>query len=123
MSAPSTTTFEFPNVPYYFMVTLPAGAGEPLQRLTIGQQGFDQIKYKLSRTWAYANGQRQQRIPLGAVGIDSEGTVTVNFEPALLPGTTVTVGLRSRYNPDTGGVYLFGVTGHFRLERRCIANF
>jgi hypothetical protein len=98
------------HVPYYFTVTHPEGVGEPLQRLTFSQEGFDQIQYSLSRTWAYANGQRQQRIPLGEVSGDRQGTITVNFEPAVSPGTTVTIGLQSRRNPSTGGVYLFGVT-------------
>ena len=106
-----------PNVAYYFTVTVPADAGEPLQRLTIAQQGFDQIRYKLPRTWAYANQQRQHRLSLSDVSVDRQGTLSVQFEPVVPPGTTVTVGVRSRHNPDTGGVYLFGVTAFPQGEK------
>ena len=99
-----------PNVAYYFTVMVPPDAGEPLQRLTITQTGFDQIKYNVARTWAYANEQRQNRLPLSDVTVDRQGALTVNFASGVTPGTTVTVGLRSRRNPSTGGVYLFGVT-------------
>ena len=99
---------------YYFTVELPADAGEPLQKVVIAQrQGQDDITFRLDKTVAY-NGthrRKQEKLTLQNVSQDEETeAITIIFANPIPPGTTFTIGLKPRRNPDWGGVYLFGVT-------------
>ena len=99
---------------YYFTVELPADAGEPLQKVVIAQrQGVDDISFYLDKTVAY-NGthrRKEEQLTLENVSQDEETeAITVIFANPIPPGTTFTVRLRPKRNPDVGGVYLFGVT-------------
>ena len=99
---------------YYFTVELPADAGEPLQKVVIAQrQGADDIAFRLDKTAAYNGTHRRKEgvLNLQNVSQDEETkAITIIFADPIPPGTTFTVGLRPRRNPDFGGVYLFGVT-------------
>ncbi|MEC4892249.1 MAG: DUF2808 domain-containing protein [Oscillatoria sp. PMC 1051.18] len=99
---------------YYFTIDLPADAGEPLGKVTIAQrEGFEDIKFELEDTFAFVGTHRNKgkRLNVSQVNKNEEtGAITVNFEPAIPPGTTFTVGLKPKRNPLYGGVYLFGVT-------------
>lgn len=113
----ATTTFNSVNVwnaTYYFTIDVPQQAGEPLQRVTITQrEGGDNIRYDLKDTRAFEGTRhdRGQKLKLGEVTRDREKrTITVNFDPPVVPGKTVTIGLRPVKNPLSSGVYLFGVT-------------
>ncbi len=113
----ATTTFDSVNAwgaTYYFTLAIPQQAGEPLQRVTINQrEGGDNIRYDLEDSRAF-EGTRHDRgalVKLGEVTRDRKTrTVTVNFNPPVPPGKTVTIGLRPVKNPMFPGVYLFGVT-------------
>ena len=112
----ATTTFRDPAVPatYYFTLSLPANAGEPLQRVTFTQhQGMEDIQFDLKRTNAEAEtlSNSRQRLSLGEVTRNRKTkTVSVTFNPPVPPGRTVKIGLGSVSNPLYGGTYLFGVT-------------
>ena len=97
---------------YYFTIELPSDAGEPLQKVTLNlRQGADDIRFRIDDTFAFIgppNGDREMLTQTAT--IDEDDTISVVFEPPISPGTTFTVGLRPRRNPDLGGVYLFGVT-------------
>jgi len=114
----TTTTFGTPITPstYYFTLSLPEEAGEPLQRVTFTQhQGLENIEFDLKRTGAEAEtlSDSKQRLTLGEVTRDRKTkTVSLMFNPPVPPGTTVTIGLRAVSNPRHGGVYLFGVTAY-----------
>ena len=99
---------------YYFTIELPADAGEPLQKVVIAQRrGADDISFYLDKTVAYNGTHRRKRekLALQNVSQDEETkAITVVFDNPIPPGTTFTVGLRPKRNPDVGGVYLFGVT-------------
>ncbi len=99
---------------YYFTLRVPETAGEPLQQVAIAQrEGADTIRYDLDETFAFVQSEAQPRtqIPVGEVTADRKArTVTVNFDPPVAPGQTVTIGLRPVRNPGVSGVYLFGVT-------------
>ncbi len=97
---------------YYFTLSLPADAGEPLQRVTIAQrQAADNIRFSLDKTQAFADQDRESEVSLGEVVDDKETqAVSVVFNPPVQPGQSVTIRLRPRRNPDVPGVYLFGVT-------------
>lgn len=103
---------------YYFTLTLPADAGEPLQRVTLAQhQGTENIRFDLRHTTAYVGNQRKNRLPLAAVTQDPQTRIiTVTFDPPVAAGTTVTIALEPIQNP-LGGVYLFGVTAYPQGEK------
>ncbi|WP_373525775.1 DUF2808 domain-containing protein [Nostoc sp.] len=115
----ATTTYKDVNVwgaTYYFTINVPENAGESLQRVTIAQrEGAENIRYNLDDTRAFVGtrdrDRQESRLTLGAVTSDRKArTVTVNFEPPVTPGQTVTIALRPVNNPSFSGVYLLGVT-------------
>jgi hypothetical protein len=99
---------------YYFTLELPANAGEPLQRVTIGQrQGVDDIRFDLEDTRAFEGTPRNkgEKLTLKAVTQDDQTkAISVTFDPPIQPGKTFTIGLRPIRNPSSGGAYIFGVT-------------
>ncbi len=99
---------------YYFTLKLPENAGEPLQKLTISQRkGEDDIRFRVEETFAFKGTHRNkgERLTLQTVSRDEEtGTISVIFDPPILPGTTFSVRLQPRRNPSSGGLYLFGIT-------------
>ncbi len=104
---------------YYFRLSLAADAGEPLQQVTIAQrEAPDEVRFSLEKTQAFADQDREARLPLGAVAEDEETqTISVIFDPPVQPGKSVTIRLRPRRNPDAAGVYLFGVTAFPQGEK------
>ena len=106
---------------YYFTLNLPQTADESLGKVTINlRQGADDIDYKLERTIAAVGTARNktQEIAIADVLFDEETeTVTVTFAEPIAPGTTFTVGLKPKRNPDLGGTYLFGVTAFPQGEK------
>ncbi|WP_088240196.1 DUF2808 domain-containing protein [Calothrix rhizosoleniae] len=103
------------GVRYYFTISLPENAGEPLQKVTINQyQGLENIDFRLKKTISFVGtpSRRGKKIPLQDVTRDKKSrTVSITFDPPVYPGTTITIGLKPYYNPMHGGIYLFGVTG------------
>lgn len=94
---------------YYFTFSVPEDAGEPLQQLTFNQRdGVEQIAFRLKPTRAYRT--RRQPVALSAVTTDEQNQVSIQFEQPIMPGEQITVNLKAKRNPNTGGVYLFGVT-------------
>ncbi|MEH2022530.1 DUF2808 domain-containing protein [Nostoc sp.] len=120
----ATTTYKDVNVwggTYYFTINVPENAGESLQKVTIAQkEGVENIRYNLDDTRAFvgtrdAEGglrdRKETQLKLGAVTNERETrTVSVNFDPPVTPGQTVTIALRPVSNPSFSGVYLLGVT-------------
>ncbi len=108
----------FRGADYYFTFHVPDDAGEPLQQLTFRQRrGLEQIDFLVGATRAYPFRRRKQAIGLTAM-TDAEQQVSVRFERPILPGETITVGLKAKRNPNLGGVYLFGVTAFPVGEKR-----
>lgn len=103
-----------PRTTYFFTISLPTNAGVPLQRVTINQiEGIENIQFKLKDTYAFEGKgwDGDQKVTLGEVTRDKEKpTISVNFNPPVPPGKTVTIALRAVRNPFSSGVYLFGVT-------------
>jgi Protein of unknown function (DUF2808) len=95
---------------YLFTLQLPADASEPLGRVMLQQtEGVDGVEFNLKGTYAYLNGDRNQRTTVEATQVKPD-TLELTFNPPIPPNSTVTIGLRPYTNPRTGGVYLFGVT-------------
>ncbi len=96
---------------YYFTLSIPQDAGEPLERVKFFQtEGLSRIRFLPQRTSAFEDVKRRQAVMPSEVQIDDQGAISVLFDPPINPGETVVVGLRPRRNPRTDGVYLFGVT-------------
>lgn len=99
---------------YYFTLSLPSTADEPLQKITVNlRQGADEIDYRLDKTVAAVGTARNQTEKIAidkAVFNPETETVTVTFAKPVSPGTTFTLGLKPEHNPDFDGTYLFGVT-------------
>ncbi len=113
----ATTTFETVgarDATYYFTLSIPENAGEPLQQVTIAQRGGTQeIKFALKDTTAFLGTRRHQRQGLSLAGVTKEKKaqlISVTFNPPVSPGNTVTISLSPYQNPLFSGVYLFGVT-------------
>ncbi|HEY9642399.1 MAG TPA: DUF2808 domain-containing protein [Coleofasciculaceae cyanobacterium] len=104
---------------YYFTLSVPEDAGEPLQRIAIAQKdgsdSFRMVQYRTDNTRAFIGTPRKRgdALAVGETTFDSNTqTVTVTFAEPVAPGQTVTVGLRPTRNPVVDGIYLFGVTAY-----------
>jgi hypothetical protein len=100
---------------YYFTIDLPAGANAPLQQVDFHlTQGLNYPNFSAKGTEAFVGDRRNQgpKIPLGMVVTDpASQTITVTFDPPVVPGQKVTIALRPLQNPSSG-TYLFEVRGY-----------
>ena len=113
----AVTTYQYVRefgATYYFTLSLPENAGEPLQRITINQRdGVDRIRFEMKDSVAFegTRSNRGQRVELkNLINERKTRTVSLTFDPPLSPGKTITIGLKPVENPSSPGVYLFGVT-------------
>jgi hypothetical protein len=100
---------------YYFDLELPNDIGESLQKVVIQQRsGGDEVQFEPEQTEVYLGNHRDKAERVQAISTKDEDTekITVQFEQPIPPGSSVTIGLKPRSNPDYGGVYLFGVTAY-----------
>lgn len=107
-----------PNPTYYFTLSIPEDAGEPLGQVVINQKDSDTsarlVRYDTEDTRAFVGtpGDRGEALPVQTTFDRDAQTVTVTFDQPVAPGTLVTIGLEADRNPRLGGVYLFGVTAY-----------
>jgi|688.fasta_scaffold04448_2 hypothetical protein len=101
---------------YYLTIDFPVAAVEPLDRLVISlTEGHDPtFSYRPEATTAFVNtSEGRQPLSLGEVKEDpASQTLTLQFNPPLPPGQTITVALAPHRNPRYAGVYLFGVQAY-----------
>lgn len=99
---------------YYFTLTLPENAGEPLQKVVISPQPApDRVYFDLQKTEAFEGTADREgtKLPFQTVTQDPKTqAITITFDPAIAVGKTVTIGLYANHNPDGSGTYLYGVT-------------
>ena len=112
----SNSQVQVAGATYYFTLSVPKNAGEPLQTVTVAQrENRDTVVFKPSSSRAFA-GNRARRgdaLSLASIGgVPSSQETIVVFDPPVPPGSTVTIALKPKRNPDWGGVYLFGVTAY-----------
>lgn len=105
------------NATYYFTIEVPASSDEPLGQLAITQRDGDsaarRVEFDVEDSVAFVGTRRQQgaEVAIASTSFNDEtNTVTVQFNPPIPPGTTVTIGVDPERNPRTGGIYLYGVT-------------
>lgn len=113
-AAATQTATRFPGSTYYFTLTLPANAGEPLQKVVIApQEAPDHVQFNLDQTEVFEGtfDREGAKLPRQTVTQDAKTqAITIAFDPAIAAAKTVTIGLYANRNPDAGGVYLYGVT-------------
>ena len=98
---------------YYFDLELPDNVGESLGKVIIKQRaGGDNIRFKLDKTKVYLGNHNNKQEELSSTTLYDEETkeITVKLDRPIPPGSSLTIGLRPKRNPDYAGVYLFGVT-------------
>ncbi len=101
---------------YYFTIELGENVGEPLQKLTIKQsQGSEIINYYLDETIAFEGEpiNRGQSLSISRTkqNLDNH-EITILLDPPLEPGTTFTVALKPKRNPQEPGVYQFSISAY-----------
>lgn len=104
---------------YYFTLDVPSNAGEPLRTVAIAQEdgrsSSRRIEFEAEESYAFegTRSDRGEAIALGAATYDEDQRLlTVEFDPPVPPGTTITLAVRPERNPRLDGIYLLGVTAY-----------
>lgn len=101
------------NVEHYLTIELSPEAGAPLGRLDLQQiRGADTtFLSRLDRARAFTGRPRREgaAVPVELLFDPQAGQLRITFPEPVLPGTTVTVALRTWRNPWVGDTYLFQV--------------
>jgi len=102
-----------PDVPYYFTFYLPEQSIQSIGKVTIQQNTSPYtLNFRFSQTQAFLGtpDQKQTLLKLKTVSQDPEtGTIAIEFDTPVLPGSTFSVGLEAVQNPSIGGTYGFTV--------------
>lgn len=111
----SRSSFSTRSAParYFFTVYVPETA-QPLKAIKVKKiLGVDDIAFRQDTSKAFiGTSTNGTPLPLASVGgSGEENTLTVAFDQPVQPGSTVTIAVRPRRNPNTDGVYLFQITG------------
>lgn len=65
----------------------------------------------------YGAGVQLPLASIGGIESSSPGKTMIVFEQPVQPGTTVTIAVEAKRNPNSGGIYLFGVTAYLVGEK------
>lgn len=109
-------TYNVPNVrsTYYFTISVPEDAGEPLKAVKITQlPNYEKVEFNVAASDAYVHHQTDgaEQVALSSIGgPKQEGEVTIIFDEPIQPGDEVELGLQVEENPRFGGIYQFSVT-------------
>ena len=106
-----------PIATYQFTIEVPEDAKEALGSVVIQQRsGGDTVKFKEDKSSAFFGDSLAggPDVSLAAVGgIEQQpGEVGIVFDQPIEPGNTVTVRVKPKRNPSSGGTYQFGVTAY-----------
>ena len=103
---------------YEFTLTVPKDAGQPLKAVTIAQAtNIETVRFDVTNNRAFigrrfAAGPEIHLASIGGAQPANPGEATIVFDQPVQPGNTVTIALPVQKNPDSNGVYLFGVTAY-----------
>lgn len=117
-TATSVTQTEVSGATYHFTLKVPQDAGESLKSVTIVQYEnpdtvvFQEDKNRAFAGDSFAGGPQVALASVGGPQPSGTNEETVVFDSPVTPGSTVTVTLKPKRNPDRAGVYLFGVTAY-----------
>ena len=100
--------WQYQRSDYRFTIDIPAAAEKPLQKVTFTQvEGADYPRFSDRRTYAYEGGDRSQKLNISTDNDWDNRTVTVTFDPPVLPGRQITVALNAANPRD--GIYIYEV--------------
>lgn len=107
------SSVNWPSARYYFTFQLPSDSPESVGKVSfIPQPSGDPIVFNVANTTAFQGTQNQQGKALTIQASQTpDGTIAVQFNPPVPPGTTFTVSLQTVQNPSEAGVYQFTVQG------------
>ncbi|BAY08857.1 DUF2808 domain-containing protein [Calothrix sp. NIES-2098] len=116
----SATNFSSSNVRaiYQFTISVPQDAGEPLEAVSIVQRpnvetiAFDVSQHRAFKGNSFAGGPAVHLANIGGTEVSKSNKQMIVFAPPIAPGSTVTVEMVAKENPQFAGVYLFGVTAY-----------
>jgi hypothetical protein len=103
---------------YQFTISVPQNAGSPLQAVRVLQEkNVEILSLNPDRSRAFlgdsfAGGTPVALSAIGGPRPSDANELTVEFNPPIAPGQTVTVSLDVSQNPQFGGVYQFEVTAY-----------
>lgn len=113
-AATSVTQTDVTGATYHFTIKVPEDAGRSLKAVTIVQyENPDTVVFQEDNSRAFAGDSFAggPQVSLASVGGPSNSNEeTVVFDSPVAPGSTITVALKPKRNPDRAGTYLFGVT-------------
>lgn len=102
-----------PNTIYFFTINLPENAKAPLQQIDIKQrEGFEEIDFNLEKTIVFEGKRRQKKKKIQikeAKENPKTQTISIIFDPPVLPGKFITIRLKTIRNPSFEGIYNFEV--------------
>jgi Protein of unknown function (DUF2808) len=98
---------------YYFTISMPDNAGEPLQKVVIQQEsGTSRPVFDPQKTAVFEGTRNDpgEELPIQEVDFDPETqAITVIFDPPIEPGKMITIRFHPVRNPGIGGRYLYGI--------------
>lgn len=101
---------------YQFTIEVPEDAGAALGAVKIQQkENVDTVVFNQNKNTAFVGDSLAggPALSLAAIGGASQpGEATIVFNPPVEPGNTITVSVKPKRNPFTGGIYLFGITAY-----------
>jgi Protein of unknown function (DUF2808) len=103
---------------YQFTISVPQNAGSPLQAVKVLQEkNVDTLSFNPDRSRAFLGDSFAGGTPVALSAIGGQrptdaNELTVEFNPPIAPGQTVTVSLDVSQNPQLGGIYQFEVTAY-----------
>ncbi len=101
---------------YDFTISIPADAGEPIEKVVIQQQlnynNYLDFEVQPTRVYWGANYHSPSSSPSQVTYDPDHQALVIRFKPPLAPGQTVTLGLFPVQNPGVPGIYLFGITAY-----------
>ncbi len=99
---------------YYFTLEVGTNTTKPVETVVLNQHdGIDTIEFRTEESEVFSGDRSNPgpRLPLKSIVADrTTRTVTIVFDQPVPPGQRFTIALNPVYNPDTAGIYLFGVT-------------
>jgi hypothetical protein len=114
----SGATSQAPNFysTYHFTISVPSQASDSLKAIAITQRsGLEQIAFIPDQNRAVLGNSLASGSPIALTAIggpEPQGAneIILVFDKPVLPGQSVTVGVKVRENPHHDGIYSFGVT-------------
>lgn len=96
---------------YFFTLQVPSNSRESVGKVTFSPQiSQDPIQFNLANTTAFQGTQQDRGNSLAVQASQaSDGTISVQFEPPVAPGTIFTISLLADQNPSLDGIYQFTV--------------